>query len=72
MSNLHNLQGVIIEMSWYSYHMTQTKHENMQTMETTDTGFFEKSFIDISFLVLKVLTPTPRFFIKIQLSLWKL
>ena len=26
--------------------MTQTKHEDRQTMETTDTCFFEKSFID--------------------------
>ena len=54
MSNLRNLQGMIIEM-------TQTKHENRQT---TDTYFFEKSFIDRSVLVLKILKvgtlcPTP-------------
>ena len=35
--------------------MTQTKHENEQTMETKDTCFRKGSFIDRSFLVLKIL-----------------
>ena len=37
--------------------MTQTKHENRQTMETKDTCFCEESFIDRSFLVLEILIP---------------
>ena len=44
--------------------MTQTKHENKQTMETTYTCFREKSFIDRLSLVLEILKggtlcPTP-------------
>ena len=48
MSNSHNLQGVIIEieMTSYSHHVTQTKLENRQTMETKGTCFCEESFID--------------------------
>ena len=47
MCNLHNLQGVVIEMTSKSHHVTQTKHENRQTM---DACFCEESFIDRSFL----------------------
>ena len=39
--------------------MTQTKHENKQKTETTDTCFCEKSFIDRSFLVLEILKGAP-------------
>ena len=51
-------------MAFQSYHMTQTKHENKQTMDTTDTCFREKSFIDRSSLGLEILKggtlcPTP-------------
>ena len=35
--------------------MTQTKHENKQTIETKDTCFREKRFIDRSSLVLEIL-----------------
>ena len=57
MSSLHNLQGVIIEieMTSYSHHVTQTKHENRQTMETKGICFLEESFIDRSFIVLEIL-----------------
>ena len=55
MSSLHNLQGVVIEMTSESHHMTQIKHENRQAMETKDTCFCEVSFIDRSFLVLEIL-----------------
>ena len=54
MSNLHNLQGVVIEMTSYSDHVTQTKHENRETMETKDICFCEESSIDRSFLVLEI------------------
>ena len=56
MSNLHNLQGVVIEMTSYSDQVTQTKHENRETMETKDTCFCEESSIDRSFLVLEILS----------------
>ena len=56
MSNLHNLQGVVIEMTSYSDHVTQTKHENRETMETKDICFCEESSIDRSFLVLEILS----------------
>ena len=55
MSNLHNLQWVVIEIMSLSHHVTQNKHEKRQTMETKDTCFCEKSFIDISFSVLEIL-----------------
>ena len=55
MSNLHNLQRVVIEMTSYSHHMTQTKHKNRQAMETNDTCFCEESFIDRLFLVWEIL-----------------
>ena len=55
MPNLHNLQGVAIEMTLYSHHLTQTKHENRQSMETKGTCFLEESFIDRSFIVLEIL-----------------
>ena len=35
--------------------MTQIKHKRRQTMETNDTRFCEKSFIDRSFLVFEIL-----------------
>ena len=34
MSNLNNLQGVVTEMTSYSYHVTLAKKENRKTMET--------------------------------------
>ena len=51
MPNLHNLQRVIIEITSYPHHVTQTKHEKWQLMEAKDTCFCEESFIDRSFLV---------------------
>ena len=54
MSKLHNLQGVVIEMTSQSHQVTQTKHENRQTMDTKATCFCEESFTDSSFLVLEI------------------
>ena len=54
MSNLHNLQGVVMEMTSKSHRVTQTKHKNRQTMEAKDTCFCEESFTD-KFLVLEIL-----------------
>ena len=55
MSNLHNFPRVVTEMMSKSHHMTHTKHENRQTMETKGTCFCEESLIDRSFLVLELL-----------------
>ena len=44
-------------MTSWSNRMTQTKHENVQIMETKDTYFCEESFIDRSFLILTILKP---------------
>ena len=49
MSNLRNLQGLVIKMASQLNHVTQTKHESRQTMETKDTCFREESFIDGNF-----------------------
>ena len=54
MSNLYNLHGVLIEMTSYLHHVTQTKHENKQSMEIKDPCFCQESFIDRSFLVLEI------------------
>ena len=54
MSNLHNLHGVVIEMTSYLHHVTQTKHENKQSMEIKDLCFCQESFIDRSCLVLEI------------------
>ena len=37
------------------HHVTQTKLENRQTIETKDTCLGEESFMDRSFLVLEIL-----------------
>ena len=54
-SNLNNLQRVVIEMTSQLHQVTQTKHKNKQTMETKETCFCKQSFIDRSFLVLEIL-----------------
>ena len=59
MSNLLNLQRVIIEMKSQSYQIIQTKHENKQTTGTAGTCFCEKSFIHRSFLVQEILNRAP-------------
>ena len=46
MSNLHNLQGVEVDMTSWSHHVTQTDYVNGQTMETKDRYFCEKIFLD--------------------------
>ena len=43
---------MVIEITSYLHHVTQTKPENRQTMETKDMYFCEESFIDRSFLAL--------------------
>ena len=56
MSNLHNLQGVVKEMTSKSHHVIQTKHENKQANNGDKyTCFCEESFIDRSFSVLEFL-----------------
>ena len=56
MSNLHNLQGVVKEMTSKSHHVIQTKHENKQANNGDKyTCFREESFIDRSFSVLEFL-----------------
>ena len=48
MSNLHNLQMVVIERS-------STENRNRKTIKTKDTWFCEEIFIDRSFLFLEIL-----------------
>ena len=56
MSNLHNLQGVVKEMTSKSHHVIQTKHENRQANNGDKyTCFCEESFIDRLFSVLEFL-----------------
>ena len=43
-------------MTSYLHHVTQTKHENRQTMGSKDTRYCEERFIDRSFLVLEILS----------------
>ena len=46
-SNLRNLQGVVIEMTSQLHQVTQTKHKNKQTMETKERCSVSKvSLID--------------------------
>ena len=56
MYNLHNFQGLVIEMTSYSHHATKIKHENRPKMRTKDTCYYEKRFIDKSFLVFEILS----------------
>ena len=51
MSNLLNLQRVVIQVTSGSHHVTQIKHKNRHG----DTCFCKESFIDRSFLVFKFL-----------------
>ena len=51
MSNLHNLQGKVKEMTPSSYQVTQTKNENWQTMKQSFTDKLFLVFIDKSFLI---------------------
>ena len=55
MSNLHNMLAVVIEITSYLHHVTPTKYENRETIETKDTCFWEERFIDRSFLLLEIL-----------------
>ena len=55
MSNLNNLQWVVVEMTSRLHHVTQSKHENRQVIETKDRYFCNKAFIDRLFLVSEVL-----------------
>ena len=55
MSNLHNLQEVVMEMTPYLHHVVQTKNKNRQAMEAKDICFCEKSFSNRSFLALEIL-----------------
>ena len=64
MSNLNNMLAVVIEITSYLHHVTQTKYENRETIEAKDTCFWEEPFIDRSFLLLEILKaetlcPTP-------------
>ena len=56
--------AVVIEITSYLHHVTPTKYENRETIETKDTCFWEERFIDRSFLLLEILKaeilcPTP-------------
>ena len=55
MSNLHNLQEVVMEMTPYLHHVVQTKNKNRQAMEAKDICFCGKSFSNRSFLALEIL-----------------
>ena len=55
MSNLHNLQEMVIEMTPYLHHVVQPKHKNRQRMEAKDICFCGESFSNRSFLVLEIL-----------------
>ena len=41
MSNLHNLQRIVIEMTSLPHHLTQTKNRNSQRIVTQDKCFCE-------------------------------
>ena len=47
--------AVVIEITSYLHHVTPTKYENRETIETKDTCFWEERFIDRSFLLLEIL-----------------
>ena len=55
MSNLHNLEKVVIKMTSESHQVTQTTHENRQTMVKKKTCFCKESFIHTSFFILGIL-----------------
>ena len=55
MSNLHNLQEMVIEMTPYLHHVVQPKNKNRQRMEAKDIYFCGESFNNRSFLVLEIL-----------------
>ena len=55
MSNLHNLQELVMEMTPYLHHVVQTKNKNRQAMEAKDICFCGKSFSNRSFLALEIL-----------------
>ena len=55
MSNLHDLQEMVIEMTSYLHHVVQPKHKNRQRMEAKDICFCGESFSNRSFLVLEIL-----------------
>ena len=55
MSNVHNLNGVVLEMTSYLYLLTKSKHENKKTIKTYHPYFCEENFIDKLFLVFEIL-----------------
>ena len=63
MSNLYNLQAGGPTNDAITHHVRQTKHKNMQTMESKKTCFCEESFIDRWFLDLKILRVEGKHFV---------
>ena len=55
MSNVHNLNGVVLEMTSYLYHVTKSEHENKETIKTNHPYFCEENVIDKSFSVFEIL-----------------
>ena len=55
MSNVHNLNGVVLEMTSYLYLLTKSKHENKKTIKTNHPYFCEENVIDKSFSVFEIL-----------------
>ena len=56
MSNVHNLNGVVLEMTSYLYQVTKSKLENKKTIKRNHPYLCEENFIDKSFLVFEILT----------------